>query len=102
MTTFPEFHKFDGLGLAELVRTRQVAPADLVEEAISRIEAHNPKLNAVVYKLYDQARAAAKGDLPDGSFKGVPFLLKDLLSTGCGRADQQRQSLAEERAHATR
>ena len=32
MTTFPEFHKFDGLGLAELVRTRQVAPADLVEE----------------------------------------------------------------------
>jgi len=84
MTTFPEFHKFDGLGLAELVRTRQIAPADLVEEAISRIEAHNPKLNAVVYKLYDQARTAAKGDLPDGPFKGVPFLLKDLLSTVAG------------------
>src|SRR5512136_2565763 len=81
MTAFPEFHKYDGLGLGELVRTRQVAPADLIEEAISRIEAHNPKLNAVVYKLYDQARAAAKGDLPDGPFKGVPFLLKDMHAT---------------------
>ncbi len=81
MTSFPEFHKFDGLGLAELVRTRQVAPADLVEEAISRIEARNPKLNAVVYKLYDQARTTAKGDLPDGPFRGVPFLLKDMHAT---------------------
>jgi amidase len=81
MTAFLEFHKFDGLGLAELVRTRQIAPADLVEEAISRIEVHNPKLNAVVYKLYDQARTAAKGDLPDGPFKGVPFLLKDMHAT---------------------
>jgi len=81
MATFPEFHKFDGLGLAELVRTRQVAPADLVEEAISRIEARNPKLNAVVYKLYDQARMTAKGDLPDGPFRGVPFLLKDMHAT---------------------
>src|SRR5512136_136863 len=81
MTAFPEFHKYDGLGLGELVRTRQVAPADLIEEAISRIEAHNPKLNAVVYKLYDQARAAAKGDLPDGPFQGVPFLQKDMHAT---------------------
>jgi amidase len=81
MTAFPEFHKYDGLGLAELVRTRQVAPADLIEEAISRIEARNPKINAVIYKLYDQARTTAKGDLPDGPFKGVPFLLKDMHAT---------------------
>lgn len=80
MTAFPEYHKYDGLGLAELVRTKQVTPVELVEEAISRIEAHNPTLNAVVYKMYDQARSAAKGELPDGPFKGVPFLLKDLAS----------------------
>ena len=59
MATFPEFEKYDGLGLAELVRARQIAPADLVEEAISRIEAHNQKINAVICKRYDQARAAA-------------------------------------------
>ena len=80
MTAFPEYHKYDGLGLAELVRSKQITPVELVEEAISRIEAHNLKVNAVVYKMYDQARVTANGDLPDGSFKGVPFLLKDLIS----------------------
>jgi amidase len=81
MTFFPEFHKYDGLGLAELVRTKQILPAELVEEAIRRIEAHNPKINAVIYKMYDQARVAAKGDLPDSPFKGVPFLQKDMHAT---------------------
>ena len=84
MTALPEFHKYDGLGLAELVRTKQVTPTELVEEAISRIEVHNSKINAVIYKMYDHARAAAKGDLPDGPFKGVPFLLKDLFVTYTG------------------
>jgi amidase len=84
MAAFPEFHKFDGLGLAELVRKKQVTPAELVEEAISRIEEHNPKINAVIYKMYELARAAAIRDLPDGPFKGVPFLLKDLTATYAG------------------
>jgi amidase len=81
MTFFPEFHKYDGLGLGELVRTRQISPVELIEEAINRIEAHNPKINAVIYKMYDQARMAAKGDLPDSPFKGVPFLQKDMHAT---------------------
>jgi amidase len=84
MAAFSEYHKHDGLSLAELVRTKQITPAELVEEAINRIEAHNPGINAVVYKMYEQARAAAKGDLPDGQFKGVPFLLKDMLSMYAG------------------
>ncbi|HSO12338.1 MAG TPA: amidase [Anaerolineales bacterium] len=78
---FSEYGKYDGLGLAELVRKKKVSPGELVEEAISRIETHNPKLNAVVYKLYEQARAKAKGKLPDGPFLGVPFLMKDLLAS---------------------
>jgi amidase len=55
-----------------------VTPAELVEAAIERIEKHNPVLNAVVHKAYDEARATAASDLPDGAFKGVPFLIKDL------------------------
>ena len=74
----PEYSDYDGLGLAELVAKRAVTPLELAEAAIERIERHNPTLNAVVYKGYDDARAAAKGDLPEGPFKGVPFLIKDL------------------------
>jgi amidase len=74
----PDYSDYDGLGLAELIAQRAVTPAELVEAAIERIERHNPTLNAVVYKGYDDARAWAKGELPDGPFKGVPFLIKDL------------------------
>jgi amidase len=84
MAGFPEYERYDGLGLAELVRTKQVTPAELVEEAIQRIERHNPALNAVIYKLYDQARAAANAPLPDGPFAGVPFLIKDLMAGYAG------------------
>ena len=79
--SFSEYGNYDGLGLAELVRKKKVSPAELVEEAIQRIETHNPKLNAVINKLYDRARDTAKSDLPDGPFKGVPFLMKDLMAT---------------------
>ena len=74
----PDYADYDGLGLAELVAKRAVTPAELVEAAIERIERHNPTLNAVVYKGYDDARRRAAGDLPDGPFRGVPFLIKDL------------------------
>ncbi len=81
---FGDYDKYDGLGLAELVRKKQVKPAELVEEAISRIENLNPQLNAVIHKMYEQARKSAAGDLPDGPFRGVPFLLKDLSAFYAG------------------
>ena len=84
MTALNDYDKYDGLGLAELVRNKQVKPVELVEEAINRIEKHNPQLNAVVHKMYGQACQAAEGDLPDGPFKGVPFLLKDLVMSYAG------------------
>lgn len=79
MTGFGDYDKYDGLGLAELVRHKKVKPLELVEEAITRIEKLNPQLNAVVHKMYEQARETAQGDLPHGPFRGVPFLLKDLV-----------------------
>jgi amidase len=84
MSGFSDYDKYDGLGLAELVRKKEVRPSELVEEAISRIERLNPQLNAVIYKMYELARKAAGGDLPDGPFKGVPFLMKDLLMAYAG------------------
>ncbi|MGB5950489.1 MAG: amidase family protein [Parvibaculum sp.] len=79
-----EYASHDGLGLAGLVAKGEVTATELVDEAISRIEKFNPALNAIVYKAYDEARAASKGPLPNGPFKGVPFLIKDLGSEVAG------------------
>jgi amidase len=70
----------DATAQAELVRSGEASPADLVDAAIARIEVLNPQLNAVIRTRFDQARAEAAGVLPEGPFRGVPILLKDL---GC-------------------
>src|SRR5215469_6254612 len=75
---FAEYSNYDGLGLAELVKKKEIKPAELVEAALERIERHNPQLNAVVFKAYDEASAMAKSNL-SGPFAGVPMLLKDIL-----------------------
>lgn len=78
MSGFPDYDNYDGLGLAGLVRDGAVSTFELLEEAIERIERVNGELNAVTYRLYDVARAAVEAGLPEGPFRGVPFLLKDL------------------------
>ena len=75
-----DFSDFDGVGLADLVRKKEATPLELVDAAIERIERHNGALNAIVYSAFDEARATAKTNLPDGPFRGVPLLIKDL---GC-------------------
>jgi amidase len=84
MVAFAEYQQYDALGLAELVRSGQVSPLELVEAAIARIEAVNPQINAVTYTMFNQARQAAQRDLPDGPLRGVPFLIKDLLALVAG------------------
>ncbi|HEY8766875.1 MAG TPA: amidase, partial [Dehalococcoidia bacterium] len=68
----------DATAQAELVRTKQVKPIELVDAAIERIERLNPQLNAVITPMFDEARRVANGKLPAGPFTGVPFLMKDL------------------------
>jgi amidase len=74
----------DATAQADLVRRKEVKAVELVDAAIDRIERLNPTLNAVITPMYDLAREAASGPLPDGPFAGVPFLLKDLLAEYAG------------------
>jgi amidase len=76
--SFTDYPSFDALGLAELVRNGSVTAAELVESAIERIEALNPRLNAVIHRMFERGRRAVHEGLPEGPFRGVPFLLKDL------------------------
>jgi amidase len=75
-----DFATLDATGQAELVRSGEVSPLELVDAAINRVEKLNPQLNAVIHPLFDRARRLAAGPLPDGPFTGVPTLFKDL---GC-------------------
>jgi amidase len=79
-----ELARLDATAQAELVRRGEVSPLELVDAAIERIEASNGEINAVIHELYEKGRAEAAGELPDGPFKGVPFLLKDLGAAFAG------------------
>ena len=72
-----DYSSHDAIGLAQLVRRRDVSVPELVEAAIARVEQLDRRINAVVYRDFDRAREMAAGPLPDGPFTGVPFLVKD-------------------------
>lgn len=79
-----DFATLDATAQADLVRRKEVKPIELVEAAIGRIERLNPTINAVITPMFDLARQAASGPIPDGPFTGVPFLLKDLMAAYAG------------------
>ncbi len=77
--------RLDATGQAQLVRNGEVTPAELLERAIALADRIDPEINAIIHRFDDKARATAVSpDLPDGPFKGVPFLLKDLWPASAG------------------
>ena len=100
---FEEYRDHDGLGLAALIANRELAAMEVVDAAIDRAQAVNPKLNAIIYPLYERARSQAQGDCGQGPFAGVPFLLKDLYQElegvpaayGCKALKQQAKPAAQ-------
>jgi amidase len=77
--------RLDATAQAALVREGAVTPTELLEAAGTRIEKLNPELNAVIHPLFEKAAAAAAApDLPDGPFRGVPFLVKDAVCHTAG------------------
>lgn len=79
-----EFAALDATAQAALVRDGDVSALELVDAAIARIERGNAALNAVIHERFERAREEAKSTLPDGPFRGVPFLLKDLDGVSAG------------------
>ena len=71
--------RLDATAQAALVRNGDVAAVELVDAAIARIERLDSQLNAVILRRFERVREEARTGLPDGPFRGVPFLLKDTL-----------------------
>jgi amidase len=84
-----ELADYDSLGLAELIKKKQISPLELVDDVIRRVERVNPKINAVLTKLFDleKARERVKQGIGDGPFAGVPVMLKNLTQYKDARID---------------
>ena len=80
-----ELSTLDATAQADLVRSGEATPLELVDAAINRVEKVNSEVNAVIHPLFDKARAAAGGsELADGPFRGVPIVIKDLDGASAG------------------
>ncbi len=80
-----EIRGLDATAQAEIVSSGESNPRELLDVALEQAERVNPEINAIISPLYEQAAIEADGDLPEGPFRGVPFLFKDL---GAGLAGQ--------------
>jgi len=79
-----DYKRYDGLGLAELIKKKELHPKEVLTEAIHTIERHNPKLNAVINKFYEKVEKEAETVDLNGTFAGVPMLLKDISQEVAG------------------
>ena len=91
-----DYVRHDALGLAELVRHRKVSAAELLDAAIARLDAVNPKINAEAHRFIDLAHKQIAAGVGDGPFAGAPFMTKDLaLLIGPGQAWQTTEQFFE-------
>lgn len=99
----PRFFEHDGVGLAELIRTRQITPGELVEETLRQVEALNPSINAVIQTLFDPQRARDRAARASGQgpLAGVPLMLKNLTGYRSARIDFGSRLYARARARGT-
>lgn len=92
---FDEYTKYDALGLAELVDTRQVTAKELAQIAAEGVAKVNPALNAVIEVFEDRVDALDQATIPEGPFRGVPFFIKDLGPRQKGRKQDGGSRLTE-------
>jgi amidase len=95
MANLSNYGDYDALGLAELVRRREITPRELKEDALGAIEALNPELNCVISDLSEQAERALDDGLPEGPFTGVPFLIKEIGVQAAGSTFRMGSKLCD-------
>jgi len=95
-----EYARYDGLGLADLIRNKEVTARDLAELALSGVQKINPQINAVIEVYQERVEKADELLLPEVPFCGVPFFLKDLGATEAGKPQEMGSRLAKGRVAA--
>jgi Asp-tRNA(Asn)/Glu-tRNA(Gln) amidotransferase A subunit family amidase len=88
-----DYQDHDAVGLASLIATKQVSAREVVEAALARLNAVNPRINAVTQVYAERALAEADSGVVRGPLAGVPFLLKDLGAQLAGTVTTYGSSL---------
>ena len=88
-----EYSRYDGVALAGLVRKREVSPKELANLFVEAVEKVNPRINAIIEVWSDRIKGLDNVNVPDGSFAGVPFLMKDLGAGEAGRVQDNGSRL---------
>ena len=80
-----DLSRVDAVALAKMIRDKELSPVEVVSMTIERIERLDKNLNSVIHRQFEKAlELAASSDLPDGPFRGVPMLIKDLWAEESG------------------
>src|SRR5215472_9884186 len=92
--TWQEWARHDAIGLAGLVKRREVTPRELAAQAAAAVDRLNPKIDAVLEVFQDVlANPDADGPAGDGALYGVPIFLKDAASGLRGRTQESGSAL---------
>ena len=87
-----EYIKYDGLGLAELIRNREVSATEVIDCAGQAIDSVNPQINSIIEQF---SAPLSANQSPDAPFQGVPFLIKDLALHAKGVLNEFGSRLAQ-------
>ena len=90
-----EYTRYDGIGLADLIRKKEVTAKKLAELVLEAVQKINPTINAVIEVYDDRFDKANELLLPERPFSGVPFFLKDLGATEAGKPQGMGSRLAK-------
>ena len=90
-----EYARYDGIGLADLVRKKEMTAKELAQMALAGIKKINPQINAVIEVYDERVEKADELLLPETPFCGVPFFLKDLGATEAGKPQEMGSRLAK-------
>ncbi|NEP87558.1 MAG: amidase [Okeania sp. SIO2C2] len=89
-----ELIDYDALGLAQLIKAREITARELVEVVIRRIEAMEPIINVLTTPTFERALEKADQIPLNSTFAGVPILIKDMIDVGgVRRTDGSRLQL---------
>jgi len=92
-----EYVQYDGLGLAELIRKKEVSATELAALALEAVAKVNPLINAVIEVYSQRVETADNGLNPAAPFAGVPFFIKDFGSAEAGQTQELGSRLAKGR-----